>query len=214
VQAGLDIPWLEAVAARLPPGALGTVVPWIEATLTVVALLQEVEGSTRRIGELVKAVKSYSFMDQAPKGRIDIHEGLDDTLTMLGFKLKGLQVTREYDRTLPSICAYGSELNQVWTNLLDNAADALAGRGEVRIRTARENGHILVEIRDSGPGIPPEVHKRLFEPFFTTKGVGKGTGLGLPTSYRIIVGRHRGDIRVLSEPGDTRFQVRLPVETG
>jgi signal transduction histidine kinase len=131
---------------------------------------------------------------------------------MLAYKLRGLAVRTEYDRTLPRICAYGSELNQVWTNLIDNAADAVGERGEVVIRTRRENDRILVEIADNGPGIPAELKQRIFEPFFTTKGVGKGTGLGLVTSYRIVAIRHRGDIRVVSEPGSTRFQVSLPID--
>jgi signal transduction histidine kinase len=133
---------------------------------------------------------------------------------MLGHKLKkgNVRVTREYEENLPRVCAHGSELNQVWTNLIDNAIDAVEEDGNIKIRTARENDRGLVEISDDGPGIPEEIRDRIFEPFFTTKDVGKGTGLGLDVSYRIVVGRHRGDIRVVSKPGDTRFQVRLPMD--
>jgi len=203
--------WGEELAGQLPSEALGVVLSWLEATLTVAALLQQVEMGTDRISELVKAVKAYSFMDQAPRQEIDVHDGLESTLTMLGHKLKGLTVTRDYDRTLPPICAYGGELNQVWTNLLDNAADATGPGGHITVRTAAENDHVRVEITDDGPGIPPEFQKRLFEPFFTTKAVGKGTGLGLITSYRIVVNRHKGDIRAESKPGETRFEVLLPI---
>ncbi|MBW4640162.1 MAG: hypothetical protein KME05_18420 [Gloeocapsa sp. UFS-A4-WI-NPMV-4B04] len=130
----------------------------------------------------------------------------------LNNKLKqGVVVTREYDRSLPRISAYGSGLNQVWTNLIDNAIDAMNGHGELWIRTSCENNHVLVEIADNGPGIPPEIQSHIFEPFFTTKGVGEGTGLGLHISYRVVVGQHQGDIQVISQPGDTRFQVRLPI---
>ncbi|MBV9227714.1 MAG: cyclic nucleotide-binding domain-containing protein [Chloroflexi bacterium] len=212
VRAGLDIEMLEDCADHVPADALGTVLAWLEATLTIQGLSEEIEHGTRRISVLVKAVKEYSYMDQAPLQEIDIHEGLESTLIILGHKLKqGIVVTREYDRSLPRICAYGSELNQVWTNLLDNAIDALNGQGEIRVHTSRENDHILVEIADNGPGIPVEIQHRIFEPFFTTKDVGKGTGLGLDISYRIIR-RHHGDIRVISIPGDTRFQIRLPID--
>jgi signal transduction histidine kinase len=139
-----------------------------------------------------------------------VHEGLESTLTMLGNRLRGIRVEREYAIGLPRIQAYGSELNQVWTNLIDNAADVLAGAGRLTVRTAREGERVLVEIGDTGPGIPEEVRDRIFEPFFTTKAVGKGTGLGLDVCWRIVVQRHRGDLRVVSAPGDTRFQVLLP----
>jgi len=141
---------------------------------------------------------------------IDIHEGIENTLTILGHKLKKVTVTRKFDRTIPRITANGGELNQVWTNLIDNAIDAIEGKGELRIRTARELDRLLVEIGDNGPGIPPEVSAHIFEPFFTTKGVGKGTGLGLETARRIVQA-HSGEITVQSVPGDTRFQIRLPL---
>jgi signal transduction histidine kinase len=142
---------------------------------------------------------------------VDLHDGLESTLTILNHKLKhGVTVTRDYDRSLPRLCAYGSELNQVWTNLIDNAVDAMGGKGRLRVRTARDGDCALVEIQDDGPGIPPEVQPRIFDPFFTTKGVGKGTGLGLDVSRRIVA-RHNGDIHLESKPGDTRFRVRLPL---
>jgi signal transduction histidine kinase len=172
-----------------------------------------VERSTERIGELVGAMKAYSYMDRAALQEIDIHKGIDDTLTILHHKLKlGIVVTRDYDRSLPKICAYGSELNQVWTNLLDNAIDAMHGKGNISIRTARDGDDALIEIRDDGPGIPQAIQERIWEPFFTTKAVGEGTGLGLDIALRIICRRHNGDIKVRSEPGDTRFEIRLPLE--
>ena len=212
VDAGLDVAWLEDLPSRVPPAALGDAVRWLAAAATSCGLIDAVDRSTGRISELVKAVKAYSYMDQAPVQEIDVHDGLDTTLVILGHKLKtGIAVTREYDRTLPRIHAHGGELNQVWTNLIDNAIDAMHGDGHLRIRTAREDACILVEIADDGPGIPPEVQPRIFEPFFTTKGVGQGTGLGLDVTRRIVVTQHHGDIRVESRPGDTRFQVRLPI---
>jgi signal transduction histidine kinase len=213
VDAGLDVPWLEDLAARVSPTALGAAMGWLAATTTANQLIDLVERSTERISELVRAVKEYSYMDQAPKQELDVHDGLENTLIMLRYKLKhGVTVVRDYDRTLPRFCAYGGELNQVWTNLIDNAVDAMHGQGELRVRTARDDGRVLVEIADTGSGIPPEVQPRIFEPFFTTKDVGAGTGLGLDVVYRIVVNRHHGDVRVESVPGDTRFQVRLPLE--
>ncbi|MDP9372315.1 MAG: ATP-binding protein [Chloroflexota bacterium] len=155
-------------------------------------------------------------MDRVAEGEIDIHDGLENTLTILAHKLRGLAVERRYDRGLAHVCARGSELNQVWTNLIDNAIDAVKGvperreDGRIVIRTARDGDRVLVEIADNGPGVPPEIQGRIFEPFFTTKGVGEGTGIGLDISYRIVTG-HGGNLRVESVPGDTRFQVRLPV---
>jgi signal transduction histidine kinase len=176
------------------------------------ALLNTIGQSTTRISTLVNAVKSYVYMDQAPSQEIDVHEGLENTLVILHHKLKNIEVVREYDRTLPAISAYGSELNQVWTNLLDNAIDALEGKGKIWLRTWRENDHVVVEVADNGPGIPEEIQSRIFEPFFTTKGVGKGSGLGLDIARRIIVMHHKGDLQVSSRPGATRFTVRLPIE--
>jgi|SRR5579863_883470 len=211
VSAGLDRDWLEELVKQFPEEAIGDLLQWITATLSLQDLTQQIERSTGRIADLVNAVKAYSYEGRAGLQHVDIHEGLESTLTMLSHKLKGVTVTRDYDRALPPICAYGTELNQVWTNLIDNAIDAVNGRGEVRIRTRREDQQLLVEIHDNGPGIPPEIRPRLFEPFFTTKGVGKGTGLGLITSYRIIADRLGGEIEFESAPGHTMFLVRLPM---
>ena len=183
----------------------------IASLLTIARLIDEIEISTKRMTYLVQAVKEYSYMDQAAMKEVDLHQGLENTLTILNYQLKGgITVVREYDESLPRICAFGGELNQIWTNLMANAIEAMHGKGELRVRTARELDRVLVEIGDSGPGIPPEVLPRIFEPFFTTKGVGEGTGLGLDTVSRIIR-KHHGEIRVTSHPGDTRFQVLLPL---
>ncbi len=212
VGAGLDTDWLDNLVCNVRADSLADVLVWLEATLTGVGLLSEIKHGSTRISELVKAIREYSYIDQAPLQEVDLHEGLESSLIILRHKLKqGVVVTREYDRNLPRICAYGSELNQVWTNLIDNAIDAMGGQGQIWVRTSRENDYVLVEIADNGPGIPPEIQPRIFEPFFTTKGVCEGTGLGLVTSYRIVVGMHKGDIRVFSKPGDTHFQVRLPI---
>jgi len=179
--------------------------------LNLKALTGQIEQSTGRIAELVKAVKSYSYMDQSPMQEIDIHEGLESTLTMLGHKLKNVTLVRAFDRSIPRIPAYGSELNQVWTNLIDNAIDAVNGTGKICVGTCLEHDQVVVEIVDNGAGIPPEVQSRMFEPFFTTKSVGTGTGLGLIISNRIVGDRHGGEIEFESKPGETRFKVRLPI---
>jgi signal transduction histidine kinase len=213
VDAGLDVPSLEGLAARVPPDAVSAAMRWLAATTTANQLIDLVERSSERISELVRAVKEYSYMDQAPKQEIDVHDGLENTLIMLCYKLKhGVTVVRDCDRTLPRFCAYGGELNQVWTNLIDNAIDAVRGQGELRVRTAHDGDNVLVEIADTGNGIPADVQPRIFEPFFTTKDVGIGTGLGLDVVWRIVVNRHHGSVRVESVPGDTRFEVRLPLE--
>lgn len=212
VVAGIETEWLNTIVENLPIEALNEVLTWIEATLTGFGLLGEIEQSAMRISDLIQSIKEYSYMDQAPIQEIDIHQGIESTLTILGHKLKGgVTLIRQYDRNLPHIFAYGSELNQVWTNLIDNAIDAMGGKGQISIRTARENDYVLVEIADNGPGIPPEIKDRIFEPFFTTKGVGAGTGLGLVISYRIVVEKHNGDIHVFSQAGNTCFQVHLPI---
>ncbi len=213
VGAGLDTDWLEDLAGRLSnEDTLDGVLVWLASEISGDVLLREIQQASARISELVGAVKSYSHMDRASQKEADVHEGLENTLVMLGHKLKkgNVRVTREYEEDLPRVCAHGSELNQVWINLIDNAIDAVEGDGNVKIRTAHENDRVLVEISDDGPGIPEEIRERIFEPFFTTKDVGKGTGLGLDISYRLVE-ELGGDIRVLSEPGDTRFQVRLPI---
>ncbi|MDP8950237.1 MAG: ATP-binding protein [Actinomycetota bacterium] len=213
VGAGLDVDWLEDLADRLSDeDCAGDVLAWLAYEITGDELLREIRQASARISELVKAVKSYSHMDKASQKEADVHEGLENTLVMLGHKLKkgNVEVVREYAEDLPRVCAPGSELNQVWTNLVDNAIDAVDGDGHIKIRTTRENDRVLVEITDDGPGIPREIQNRIFEPFFTTKAVDKGTGLGLDISYRVVEDLG-GDIRVFSQPGDTRFQVRLPI---
>ena len=213
VNAGLNTEKLDTLADNIPVDCLSHVLTWLEATLSSFGLIHEIEQSTVRISDLVKAIKGYSYMDQAPLQEIDVHEGIENTLLILHHRLKkGVIVKREYDRTLPKICAYASELNQVWTNLIDNGIDAMKGKGDLTIRTYRENNCLIVEIGDTGVGIPPAIQSRVFEPFFTTKGVGKGTGLGLEIAYRIIVNKHHGDIRFESQPGKTRFRVHLPIQ--
>ena len=211
VNAGLDRDWLEKIGKHFPQQAIGDVLGWMTGTLTLQDLTEQVERSTGRIAELVNAVKAYSYEGQAPVQEVEIHEGLESTLSILSHKLKGITLIREYDRSLPRIPAYGTELNQVWTNLIDNAIDAVNGQGEIRIRTKRDDDHLLVEIHDNGAGIPEDVREHLFEPFFTTKGVGKGTGLGLIISYRIVADRHHGELEFESKPGHTVFLTRLPM---
>ena len=214
VTAGFNTDWLDNVKEKVGESLLGDVLTWIDAIITEVGLIDQIENCSDRISTLVQAVKDYSYMDQAPLQEINIHEGLDSTLTILSHKLKqgNVVVKREYDCDIPRLSAYGSELNQVWTNLIDNAIDAMNGQGQISIRTSCESDFLLVEIADNGPGIPPEIQSHIFEPFYTTKGVGEGTGLGLHIAYRVVVGQHQGDISVVSKPGDTRFQVRLPLK--
>ena len=210
VDAGCDLETLRKLSARFDRAELADVITRLTAAFTLNRLVEQIESGTSRITDLVRAIKQYSYMDQSPEQEIDVHEGLENTLIMLHYRLKhGVEVVREYDRSLPRICARGSELNQIWTNLIDNAIDGMDGRGELVVRTAAEFGGILVEIRDNGPGIPKEILDHIFEPFFTTKPVGEGTGLGLDTVYRIVT-MHRGQVQVESEPGRTSFQVRLP----
>jgi signal transduction histidine kinase len=211
VSADVDIPWLEELAGKLPAESHADALAWLESRLNLKLLLTQVEQSTGRISELVKAMKSYSYMGQSSMQQIDIHEGIESTLLMLGHKLKNVTLSRVFDRSVPRIMAYGSELNQVWTNLIDNAIDAVNGAGKICIGTCQEDNQVVVEIVDNGSGIPPEVQSHMFEPFFTTKAVGKGTGLGLIISNRIVADRHGGEIEFESKPGETRFKVRLPV---
>jgi signal transduction histidine kinase len=190
---------------------LPSVITWLDNTFAVYSLLQEVSEGAGRISELVKALKSYSYLDQAPVQMVNVHEGLDSTLVILRSKLKGaVNVTREYDPDLPAIEAYGSELNQVWTNLLDNAIDAVGESGAIIIRTSFNERWIVVEIEDNGEGIPETDLPHIFDPFFTTKEPGKGTGMGLNISHNIVVQQHNGRFDVESEPGKTVFTVRLP----
>ena len=200
------------MAAVVDDGTLEASIRWLNYTVETELLMNEIEDSTKRVSHLVTAAKQYSQLDRAPYQVVDVHELLKSTLMMLAGKLgDGITVVKDFDRSLPPIPCYPAELNQVWTNLIDNAVSAMEGHGTLTVRTARENDRVLVEIIDTGPGIPRDIQSRIFEPFFTTKPVGEGTGLGLDISYRIVVTRHHGDLRVESEPGNTRFQVRLPI---
>jgi signal transduction histidine kinase len=212
VTAGLDVEWLDEVSRSIPAGHLEAGLRWITYALETEQLMKEIEDSTDRIAGLIGAAKQYSQLDRAEHQTIDVHAGLESTLIMLGAKVKdSITVVKDFDRTLPQIPAYPAELNQVWTNLIDNALGAMKGSGTLTLRTSQDGDFLLVEIGDTGPGVPPELARRIFEPFFTTKPVGEGTGLGLDISWRIVVNRHGGDLLVRSEPGNTRFQVRLPL---
>jgi signal transduction histidine kinase len=215
VSAGLGVTDLLPIVEAVPPNLHLDALRYLEATLDSAGLVDEVQGSALRISGIVQTMEGYSYMDRAPIQEVDVNGSLDDTLAVLGHRLEGIEVLRDYDPGLPRITAYGGELNQVWTNLIDNAIDAVSpseASGRLTLRTGCERDRVLVEVTDDGPGIPPENHARIFEPFFSTKDVGHGTGLGLDVSYRIVVGRHGGDIHVVSEPGETRFEVRLPVD--
>ncbi len=203
---------LEKLAQQFTNEEFMVVVRWLAAGCAVYALLNEVSMSTQRISEIVRAVKEYSYLDQAPIQEIDVHEGLKNTLVILQHKLrkKSVNVVTEFARDLPHIEAYGSELNQVWTNIIDNAIDAMPDQGELRLRTERRDNSVEVSICDNGPGIPPEVQSRVFEPFFTTKAPGVGTGLGLHITYNIVQ-KHHAQIRIDSQPGSTCFHVTLPL---
>jgi len=209
--AGLRTGDLEALVEPIPPGPRADALRYLGAVIGVSGLLDDVERSAGRVSEIVRMMEGYSYMDQAPLQDVDINRSLQDTVSVLGYKLGGVEVGLDLDPTLPPVAAYGGELNQVWTALLANAIDAVGGGGRVGVRTTCEKDLVLVEVSDDGPGIPEPIRGRIFEPFFTTKDVGSGTGLGLDVSYRIVVGRHGGDIHVVSQPGDTRFEVRLPV---
>jgi signal transduction histidine kinase len=212
VQAGLDTGALEHVAAAVDDATLEGALRWLSYTVETELLMNEIEDSTNRISTLVGAAKQYSQLDRAPYQVVDVHELLDSTLMMLGGKIpEGITVVKDYQAALPSVPAYAAELNQVWTNLIDNAVSAMNGTGTLTIRTGLDRDQVFVEFGDTGPGVPPELRERIFEPFFTTKPVGEGTGLGLDISWRIIVNKHHGDLQVESVPGDTRFRVRLPL---
>ena len=212
VNMGYKTDGLAELAEGFEGDQLSAVIGWLNATYSVNNLLAEIGQGAGRISDIVKALKSYSYLDQAPVQSVDVHEGLDNTLLMLRSKLNtGLSVVREYGADLPNIQAYASELNQVWTNIIDNAADVLGESGQITIRTRQEGTRLVVEIEDDGPGIPEEIQSRVFESFFTTKPPGKGTGLGLDISYNIVVTKHRGDLRLESRPGKTTFQVLLPL---
>jgi signal transduction histidine kinase len=214
VAGAVDPEWLQKVADTIGEEYFEGAVRWLTYTLDTEMLMNEIDDSVTRISGLVGAAKQYSQLDRAPHRTADVHELLKATLVMLKAKIPaGVTVVKEFDRSLPPIPVYAAELNQVWTNLIDNALAAMGDQGQLTLRTFRENGTLIVEIGDTGSGIPPEIRPRIFEPFFTTKPVGEGTGLGLDISYRIVVNKHHGDIRVESQPGDTRFQVRLPIES-
>ncbi|MET0227909.1 MAG: ATP-binding protein [Actinomycetes bacterium] len=215
VAAGVDAGWLERVAATVPARVLPHAVGLVAIACEAESLLEEVGEASGRISALIGAAKQYSQMDRSPLQQLDVHDGLESTLTMLKHKLEtGIEVVRDYDRSLPELPAYAGELNQVWTNLVDNAVDAMDGMdgtGRLTVRTAREGDQVLVEIGDNGPGIPEAAAAHILEPFYTTQPVGKGTGLGLDICWRIVVQRHHGDLRFTSSPSDTRFQVLLPL---
>ncbi|MFH9863211.1 ATP-binding protein [Streptomyces sp. NPDC017202] len=215
VQAGLDVDWLEQVAAAVAADILPNAIGWLNYTVETELLMDEIDDSTNRISHLVDAAKQYSQLDRAPYRVVDVHELLDSTLLMLSGKIgQSIEVVKDYDRGVPDVPAYPAELNQVWTNLVDNAVFAInsvGGEGTLTVRTAREGDRLLVEFGDTGPGIPADVRSRIFDPFFTTKPVGEGTGLGLDISWRIVVNKHHGSLQVESAPGDTRFQVLLPL---
>ncbi len=210
VESGVQPAPLNTMLSGVRGDVAGPALKRVSALVEINDLLAELDNSTSKISDLVRAIKEYSYMDQAPVQDVDLTKGLENTLIIMGHKLKkGVTIKRDYHPTPLLVNSYGSELNQVWTNIIDNAVDAMQGKGELRIRTFLEGDCAVVEIGDSGPGIPPDIQSRIFEPFFTTKEVGKGTGLGLDTTLR-IVRKHRGSINVISTPGDTRFQVRLP----
>ena len=205
---------LEDLVVEIGDEPLKDAVGWLAATLELTGLAADVSRCAARISELVGAMKRYTYMDRAATGEVDIREGIEDTLAVLSHKLGGLSVTREYEESLPTVRANGNELNQVWTNLIDNAADALDGRGRIGIRVFRDEGYVgyvIVEVSDSGPGIPRHVRDRVFEPFFTTKDVGEGLGLGLDVVRRVVSG-HGGEVSLRSEPGETTFRVKLPMD--
>ena len=210
--AGVDRAWLDRVADKAGP-ATDAAIAWVAATLTARGLSSELQESTRRMSDLVGAVKSYAYMDRGDLVEVDLHEGLETTIAILGHRLKhtSIEVVRDYARDLPKLTVRGSELNQVWTNLIENAIDALGDQGTITIATRREAAGARVEVSDDGPGIAEDIRDRVFDSFFTTKDVGHGTGLGLATAHRIVVDRHHGTIGVESEPGATTFHVWLPL---
>jgi len=213
VQAGVDADWLDLVANAAPPESLAGAIHWLYYTIDTELLMKEITDSTTRISTLVDAAKQYSQMDRSPHQTVDLHELLDSTLVMLARKIPpGVRVVKEYDESMPAVPAYAAELNQVWTNIIDNALQAMDGTGTLTLSTHADAEFVIVRISDTGPGIPADVIDRIFEPFFTTKPVGQGTGLGLDIAFRIVVNKHRGYLKAVSEPGNTTFVVRLPLE--
>ena len=212
VASGWDAPEMAKLSDTFEPDNLKVVVRWLASGCMAYALLDEIAVGTERMSEIVRSVKAYSYLDQGPAQQVDVHQGLENTLVILRHKMKdGITVRRDYAPDLPLIEAHGSELNQVWTNILDNAIDAMQGSGEIILRTRAEDNKVIVEIQDTGPGIPTDIQKRIFEPFFTTKPPGLGTGLGLHIAYT-VVNNHAGRINLTSEPGKTCFQVTLPMQ--
>jgi signal transduction histidine kinase len=213
VQAGVDADWLELVANAAPPESLAGAIHWLYYTIDTELLMKEITDSTTRISTLVDAAKQYSQMDRSPHQTVNLHELLDSSLVMLARKIPpGVRVVKEYDETMPDVPAYAAELNQVWTNIIDNALQAMGETGTLTISTHAAEEFVVVRISDTGPGIPEDVIGRIFEPFFTTKPVGQGTGLGLDIAFRIVVNKHRGYLKAVSEPGSTTFVVRLPLD--
>ncbi|MEJ2388770.1 MAG: PAS domain S-box protein [Chromatiaceae bacterium] len=213
VSFGYDQHGLGELAGFFTPPQFAVVIEWLSFKFAIYSLVREISIGTERIVELVKALKTYTYMDQAPVQSVDVREGLDNTLIILHNKLKkGVTVVREYAEDLPLIQAYAGELNQVWTNIIDNAVDAMHGEGTLIVRARREDRWIVIEIEDDGPGIAPEHQSKIFDPFFTTKGPGKGTGLGLNISRNLIVQKHQGQMSVKSQPGSTCFSIRLPMD--
>jgi signal transduction histidine kinase len=211
VRAAVTEESLDRFAGAVPAAALPTAVRWIAEAIAVRDQAEVIARSTSRISELIGAVKAYSFMDRAVEQEVDIHDGLENTLTILAHRLKDTTIRRDFDRSLPPVRAFGSGLNQVWTNIIDNAIDAMGGAGTITIRTRRNGDYAVVEIADNGCGIPREQISRIFEPFFTTKEQGQGTGLGLDIVWRIVTEEHGGTIEAESTPGNTVFRVRLPL---
>jgi len=215
VAMGLCAAELEDLTKRFDRSVTPIVIDYFGSKFTAYGLLEEISHGARRIAEIVKALKGYSYMDQAPVQSVDVREGLNDTLVMLSSKLRdGIKVDLDYAEDLPCIQGYGSELNQVWTNLIDNAISAMGGKGELELKAYQDDNWVVVEVADNGPGIPIEAREKVFDPFYTTKAPGEGTGLGLNISHGIVVEKHQGKISVQSKPGATRFTVELPITEG
>lgn len=210
-EGGFTVAQLERLVSHVPDAAAPLAISWITESLHLEESVEIISQGSRRINELVQAIKGYSHMDRATEHDSDIHDGLENTLIILAHRLRNVEIQRSYDRTIPPIRMYGNTLNQVWTNIIDNATDAMGGTGRIVLRTYIDDGHVVVEIEDNGPGIPPELLPRIFEPFFTSKPQGQGTGLGLDTAWRIVTEEHSGTITANSQPGKTVFQIRLPL---
>ena len=212
VEMGLGTAELKALSTSFDPSVMPVVIEFLGSKFATSSLVEDIAQGARRISEVVEGLKGYSFMDQAPVQLVDVREGLDDTLVMLGNKLRdGIDVSLDYADPLPRVQAYGSELNQVWTHLIDNAISAMGEEGELELKAYPDDEWVVVEVADSGPGIPIDAQKMIFDPFYTTKAPGEGAGLGLSISHGIVVEKHRGQISVCSRPGATRFAVKLPI---